>query len=189
MLKRIGKLNLKLIAVVGAVLIVFLSLDMWYSIKSSRETSIKEIERWSLLLAETVRVSMNTLMKEDKMDARFGMFDSMRAEIPGLEKIQIIRGEKVNELFMKAREEKDIPREQRAIDSYRKKIEDLNAKLKATQNALERKDIESDISDAQSGIDRAEKKILDLRNIKTDPSEIPDHELARKVLDTGNPFF
>lgn len=186
---RIGRLNLKLIVAVGAILIVFMSLDMWFSIKSSRDTALQEVERWSVLLAETVRVSMNTLMKEDKMDARFGMFDQMREEIPGLEKVRVIRGEKVNELFLKAREQKEIPREQKAIENYRKKIEDLTAKLNTTQNALERKDIESEIADAQSGIASAEKKIQALRTIKTDPSELPGGEMDRKVLDGGKSVF
>lgn len=186
---RIGRLNLKLIVAIGAILIVFMSLDTWFSIKSSRDTALREIERWSVLLAESVRVSMNTLMKEDKMDARFTMFDSMRKEIPGLEKVRVIRGEKVNELFLNVREKKEIPREQKAIESYHKKIEDLNAKLKSTQNDLERKDIESEISDAQSGIASAEKKIQELRTIKTDPRELPSGGVDRKVLDSGKPMF
>ena len=70
-----------------------------------------------MLLAETVRVSMGSLMKEDKMDRVSGC--SMRcAEIPGLEKSRVIRG-KVNELFLKVRE-KGKYREQKAIDNYRK---------------------------------------------------------------------
>src|SRR4030067_1028585 len=100
---RFSKLNTRLAVVIGTILIVFLTLDILYSVKSSRDTAIHEVERWSVLLAETVRVSLNTLMKEEKMDARFGMFESMSKEIPGLEAVRVIRGEKVNERFMKVR--------------------------------------------------------------------------------------
>ena len=69
MLARFGKLNTRLAVVIGTILIVFLTVDILYSVKSSRDTAIHEVERWSVLLAETVRVSLNTLMKEEKMDA------------------------------------------------------------------------------------------------------------------------
>src|SRR4030065_1331591 len=121
MLARFSKLNTRLAVVIGTILIVFLTLDILYSVKSARDTAIHEVERWSVLLAETVRVSLNTLMKEEKMDARYGLFESMNKEIPGLEKVRVIRGEKVNELFQSAREKKDIPREQKALADYRSK--------------------------------------------------------------------
>src|SRR3989338_9118600 len=106
MLMQSSKLSTRLSVILGSILVVFLSVDTWYSAQSSRDAAIHEVEHWSVLLAETVRVSMNTLMKEEKMDARFEMFDSMREEVPGLEKVRVIRGEKVNELFMIEREKK-----------------------------------------------------------------------------------
>ncbi|MGC2047952.1 MAG: hypothetical protein WA635_05000, partial [Gallionella sp.] len=190
MLGRFGKLNTKLAVVIGTILIVFLTVDILYSVKSSRDTAIHEVERWSVLLAETVRVSLNTLMKEEKMDARFGMFKSMGKEIPGLEKVRVIRGEKVNELFQGVREKKAIPREQKIIADSRKKVEELNAKLKTTKDAYERKDFESEISAAQRDIASAEKNIQELqRPIETDPQELPSGQMDRQVLDSGKPLF
>jgi len=187
---RFSKLNTRLAVVIGTILIVFLTLDILYSVKSARDTAIHEVERWSVLLAETVRVSLNTLMKEEKMDARFGMFESMRKEIPGLEKIRVIRGEKVNELFMGAREKKAIPREQKVIADSRRKVEDLSAKLKTTKDAYDRKDIESEISEAQKDIAGAENNIQELRlPIKTDPQELPSGQMDRQVLDSGKPLY
>mgnify|MGYP001620088018 FL=1 len=93
---RNSSLKTRLALVIGTILIVFLAVEIWYSAKASRDTAIHEVERWSVLLAETVRVSLNTLMKEEKMDARFGMYEAMTKEIPGLEKVRVIRGEKVN---------------------------------------------------------------------------------------------
>ena len=103
MLQQIGKLNIKLTLAIGAILIIFMIGDMTFSIYSTRQTSLKEIQRWSVLLAETVRVSMNTLMKEGKMDARFEMFDAIRLEIKGLEKVRVIRSPKVNQIFQKTK--------------------------------------------------------------------------------------
>ena len=190
MLARFSKLNTRLAVVIGTILIVFLTLDILYSVKSSRDTAIHEVERWSVLLAETVRVSLNTLMKEEKMDARFGMFDSMRKEIPGLEKVRVIRGEKVNELFRAVREKKAIPREQKMIADSRNKVEELSAKLKTTKDAYDRKDLESEIQDAQKNIVNAEKNIRELqRPIETDPQELPSGQMDRQVLDSGKPLF
>ena len=190
MLKRFGKLNTRLAVVIGTILIVFLTIDTWYTVKSSRDTAIHEVERWSVLLAETVRVSLNTLMKEEKMNARFGMFESMSKEIPALEKVRVIRGEKVNELFQGVREKKAIPREQKILDDSRKKVAELSAKLITTKDAYERKDMEADISEAQRDIANAEKNIQELqRPLQTDPQELPNGQMDRQVLDGGKPLF
>src|SRR3989304_5626696 len=133
---RIRKLNLKLTLLIGTIMMVFMAGDLLLSIRNTRHTSLKEIQRWSVLLAETVRVSMNTLMKEERMDARFEMFDAIRLEIPGLEKVRVIRSQKVNDNFQEVHEQRDIPIEQEAIDDYRKTIDNLNKKLKTTKDAL-----------------------------------------------------
>ena len=190
MLARFSKLNTKLAVVIGAILIVFLTADIWYSAKSSRDTAIHEVQRWSVLLAETVRVSLNVLMKEDKMGARFGMYEAMTKEIPGLEKVRVIRGEKVNELFQAERERKAIPREQKVVVDYRKRIEELDLKLKTTKDTYERRDIESEIAEAQREIANAEKNIQELqRPIKSDMHELPSNQMDRQVLDSGKPLF
>ena len=176
-------------ATIGAVLVVFMTCDLLLSIYNTRQTSLKEIERWSVLLAETVRVSMNTLMKEGKMDARFEMFDAIRLEIPGLERVRVIRAQKVNDIFQKAHEQRDIPIEQEAIDGYRKKIDELGAKLKFTKDVLERQDIKAEITDALEEIGNAENKILELRIVKSDVREMPVSVLDHQVLSTGKTIF
>ena len=189
MLQQVDKLNLKLTIAIGAILIIFMVGDMAFSIYSTRQTSLKEIQRWSVLLAETVRVSMNTLMKEEKMDARFEMFDAIRLEIKGLEKVRVIRSPKVNQIFQRANELRNIPIEMEAIHDYRIKIDDLNMKLKKARNALVQQDIKSEIAEAENGILDAEKKIQALREIKTDPRELPVSELDHQVLSAGKPIF
>ena len=189
MLRQINKLNLKLALTIGAVLITFMAGDLLLSIHNARQTSVKEIERWSVLLAETVRVSMNTLMKEGKMDARFEMFDAIRLEIPGLEKVRVIRAQRVNDIFQKAHEQRDIPIELEAIDDYRKQIDELSAELKVTKNALKQQDIKTQIADAIEGITGAEKKILELRVVKSDVREMPVSVLDHQVLSTGKAVF
>lgn len=189
MLERLGKLNLKLIAAIGAILIIFMTMDLVYSSRNMRDATTNEIERWSLLLAETIRVSMNTLMKEDKMDARFEMFEALRKEIPALESTRVIRGDKVNELFLIDREKKQIPREYKRIADYRAKIEELALQLNTTKDPYERKDLETQIADAQAGIAYSEKRIQDLRTFKTDPREMAKTDMDRLVLSSGKPQF
>ena len=189
MLERVGKLNLKLIAAIGAILIIFMTMDLVYSSRNMRDATTHEIERWSLLLAETIRVSMNTLMKEDKMDARFEMFEALRKEIPALESTRIIRGDKVNELFLADREKKQIPREQKRIADYQAEIEALALRLNTTKDPYERKDLEARIADTQAGIAYSEKRIRDLRTLKTDPREMIKTDMDRLVLSSGKPQF
>ena len=189
MLQQVKKLNLKLIIAIGTVLIVFMAGELMLSIYSSKQTSLKEIQRWSILLAETVRVSMNTLMKEGKMPARFEMFDAIRLEIKGLEKVRVIRSPRVNEIFQNAHEKLNIPIEQEALDDYRKRIIALNKKLSQTNDKLERMDIQTEIASAEEGIAYAEKKIRELRVVETDPRELPVSEHDYRVLSTGKPIF
>ncbi|MDO8413293.1 MAG: EAL domain-containing protein [Gallionellaceae bacterium] len=189
MWQKIKKLNLKLTIAIGTILVVFMMGDMLFSIYSTRQTSLKEIQRWSVLLAETVRVSLNTLMKEEKMNARFEMFDAIRLEIHGLEHVRVIRAPKVNEIFRKVNEQRDIPIEQEAINDYRQKINELTTKLHQTKNSLERQDLQAEIADAQNGIADAEKKIVELRTIKSDERELPVSDLDYQVLATGKPIF
>ena len=186
---HISRLSRKLIVAIGAILIVFMTGDMLLTIHNTRDTALKEVERWSILLAETVRVSMNTLMKEEKMDARFDMFDAIRKEIKGLEKVRVIRGERVNELFQQNYEKRDIPSEQAAIASFRNELDKLNIKLGSSIDPLVKKDIESEIENAKSEIDASEKLIAKMRNIKSDPREIPVSEMDKQVLSTGKPIY
>ena len=191
MLQQFSNLNLrlKLTISIGAILILFTIGDMAFSIYSTRQTSLKEIQRWSVLLAETVRVSLNTLMKEEKMDARFEMFDAIRLEIKGLEKVRVIRSPKVNQIFQNANELRSIPIEMEALQDYRKEIDELNRKLKQTRDPLVRQDIESEIAQAEEDILNTNKKILELREVKTDPRELPISEFDHEVLSTGKPIF
>ena len=189
MLRQIKKLNLKLTIAIGTILVVFMTGDMLFSIYSTRQTSLNEIKRWSVLLAETVRVSLNTLMKEEKMNARFEMFDAIRLEIHGLELVRVIRAPKVNEIFRAVHEQRDIPIEQEAINDYRQKINELNKKLQNTKNSLERNDIQAEMADAKNGIADAETKIGELRAIKSDVRELPISDFDYQVLATGKPIF
>lgn len=189
MLQQIDKLNTKLAIAIGAILIVFMVGDMALSIYNTKQTSLKEIKRWSLLLAETVRVSMNTLMKEQKMDARFEMFDAIRLEIKGLEKVRVIRSPRVNQIFQKANELRSIPIEMEALHDYRSKIDELTKKLKKTRDKLVLQDIKAEIADAENEILSTEKRILELREVKTDPREVPISDLDHQVLSTGKPIF
>ena len=188
-LPHISKLSIKLTLTVGAIMIIFMTADLLLSLNNTRQTSVKEIERWSLLLAETVRVSLNTLMKEERMDARFEMFDAIRLEIPGLEKVRVIRAPKVNEIFLKTHQQRDIPIEQEAIEDYRNQIATLTQTLATTKDPLEQQDLRMELAEAREGIASAEKKIQQLTTIKSDARELPVSALDHQILTTGKPIF
>ncbi len=185
----VGKLNIKLFLAIILVWSPIAVFDLISASKEAREVSMIEIERWSTLLGETVRISLNTLMREGKMDARFAMFENLRQELPGLENIRVIRSPRVNELFMKQRHSVDIPREKNAIIAYRSEIELLGTKMKHTSNPDDRADLFEQIQNLHHLIKESEKKILDLEKIETDPREIPRDRLDIQAIEQGAPIF
>lgn len=185
MLSKIGKLNRKLllaILLVGGP--VFIA-DLWFSARETRSVAMHEIDRWTFIVGESVRVSMNTLMREDRMSARFAMFNDLKTEIPGLADVSIVRGPRVDELIMAAREQKDIPREHKAIEDYRQEIADLEAELADTRDRAARADLQEEIGELKAMIAQSEKQIAKLRHIEVDDRERPRDDLQRAVLRTG----
>ncbi|MBI3730493.1 MAG: hypothetical protein HY254_19460, partial [Burkholderiales bacterium] len=82
-LKNSG-IKIKFMLSVGMLLILFAAGDTALQIKMVRDSAIEEIEEWNTIVAETIRVNMNNLMSEGKMDSRWWLFDRMREEIKGL---------------------------------------------------------------------------------------------------------
>ncbi|MEW5757655.1 MAG: response regulator [Pseudomonadota bacterium] len=185
----VGKLNKKLFLAILLVWSPIAVFDLISASKEARQVSMIEIERWSTLLGETVRISLNTLMREGKMEARFAMFENMRQELPGLENIRVIRSPRVNELFMQHRHNVDIPREKNAINSYRAEIELLGTKMKNTRDPDDRADLFEEIKNLHHLIKQSENKILDLQKIETDPREIPRDSIDLQAIEQGVAIF
>ncbi|MGE0371723.1 MAG: diguanylate cyclase [Gammaproteobacteria bacterium] len=148
------------------------------------------MQRWGTSSGETVRIALNTLMREGKMDARFNLFNDLSNEISGLESIRVIRSPKVNEIFRRVRVENDIPREEENIRIYREEITDLLGRLDATEDSDEREDIINDITDLSYEINHSEELIQKFSKVTPiDPREAARDEIDHRVLETGQPVY
>src|SRR4030067_486970 len=129
------KLGAKFMISIGAVLVVRTIFDVWFSMKKEKDITYRDIRKWTFVFAENVRTTLNTLMREDKMDIRFSMLDAMSKDISGVENVRVIRGPKVDEGFRAVRERETIPREIEAINGYREEIASLEKELASTRDS------------------------------------------------------
>ena len=75
------KLSTKFLGSIALILLVLTFLDITYNSKKERELNQKEMRRWAFLFAENIRVTLNTLMAEDMMHARFSMIENMKNDM------------------------------------------------------------------------------------------------------------
>ena len=183
-------LRLKIILAVTAIWIPYSLLDVWFTARESRASSLSELQQWSLLTGETVRISLNTLMREGKMSERFDMFQNLTREIPVVKEFRMIRSPRVNEIFEEINQKKNIPRERNAIEDISAEIKELEKDLADSEDEDEKAEFTREIAlrrelidTAKANIERYEKKLV------TDAREVPRDELDWKVLKSGNPEF
>lgn len=183
-------LRLKIILAVTAIWIPYSLLDVWFTARESRASSLSELQQWSLLTGETVRISLNTLMREGKMSERFDMFQNLTREIPVVKEFRMVRSPRVNEIFEEINQKKNIPRERNAIEDISAEIKDLEKDLAGSEDDDEKAEYAREIAlrrelidTAKANIERFEKKLV------TDAREMPRDELDWKVLKSGNPEF
>ena len=181
----LGKLNQKLLLAIFAIWIPVLVWDVWNAATETRTTTMHEIDRWTAISGNSVRIALNTLMREGRMNARWGYFDNLQNEIPGLDQVRVVRSPRVNEIFLAVREKDDIPREQRAVRAFQGDIADLEAELAETEDEYDRADLQEEIKSLRGLIERTEAKIAELRTMETDPREVPQDALDQQVLATG----
>jgi diguanylate cyclase (GGDEF)-like protein len=187
---RINKISTKIILAISAIWLPFVIGGVWYDMEQARKLALNEVVRWGTSSGETVRIALNTLMREGKMDARFTLFNDLSNEISGLESIRVIRSPKVNEIFRRVREENDIPRERENLRIYRVQITELLMRLDRTDDPDEREDIINDITDISYEINHSEELILKYGTLTPiDPRESAKDEIDRRVLEMGEPVY
>lgn len=187
---RINKISTKIILAISAIWLPFVIAGVWYDMEQAKKLALNEVLRWGTSSGETVRIALNALMREGKMDARFNLFSDLSTEISELESIRVIRSPKVNEIFRRVRMENDIPREQENLQLYREQITELLGRLDHATNPDEREDIINDITDISYEINHSEELILKFgRMPPIDPREAAQDETDRQVLATGKTAY
>lgn len=185
-MRKIHKVSTKIILAISAIWMPFVVVGVWYDMEQAKNLALNEVLRWGTSTGETVRIALNTLMREGKMDARFSLFSDLTTEISGLDSIRVIRSSRVNEIFHRVREENDIPREQENIRIYREQISALLTQLDQTRDPDERADLVNDITDISYDINHSEDLLLKYSTpIPIDQREAARDEIERRVLETG----
>ncbi|MBE9536963.1 MAG: diguanylate cyclase [Proteobacteria bacterium] len=183
-------LTTKFLGSIALILLVLTFLDINYNARKERELTQNEIKRWTFRLAENVRVALNTLMREGKMDIRFSMLQTMQEELEGIKNVRIVRAERTNELFNEMNKKEVIPSLEKAIRRSMAEIPVLEEELS--------KAIDADlIDDLKDEIAELEKDLLGLRgklgvaqeDIIADPRELPRDDMDLKVLKEGQPIY
>jgi diguanylate cyclase (GGDEF)-like protein len=180
----------KIILAIGAIWIPFMAIQAWYDMNEARKIALREVERWGVASGDVIRIGLNALMREGKMDSRFAYFQDLSSEIKGLESVRVIRSPRVNEIFRQVREQHDIPREEEFIRTSRQRIAELTAELPRMKDRDERSDAEAEIADLSAEIKHSEERIAKLREpLKTDDREVPRDDIERQVLASGEPVL
>ena len=172
------------------VLLVSTALDIWYNAHKETEITRKAVREWTYLFAENVRISLNTLMREDKMDVRFALFQSMADELQGLKEVRVIRGEKINELFRLVAERDIIPQLLYEKEGMRQELQELEARLDRATREDEKEELAEQINELRGDIEAIDEEVAkESEFAPVNDMERPRDELDRRVLDTGEALY
>lgn len=191
----LGKLNnlrigTKFTIAIGAILVVLTILDITHNARKEQHIIDESLERWTTLLAETVRVSLNTLMRENKMDMRFALFEAMSKELTQLKDIRIIRGPRTNETFLESNQKEVIPRLQNNRAAIEQEIYTLAQAQAESGDESQKASLEEKIQYLREDLQFIDNEILAAGMInETDPREKPRDEFDLQVLETGKPIY
>ena len=184
------KLATKFVGAITIILFVTTLLDVSYNANKSKTITHEAVKEWTILFAENVRVSLNTLMREGRMDMRFAIFDSMKDELKGLRDVRVIRGERTNEVFMEVNRRDVIPQLTESKQGFEARISEHNQALQTVQDEDERDEILELIDELQMNIEEIDEKLREASMaIKTDSREMARDALDQKVLDEGENIF
>ncbi|MBE9504961.1 MAG: HAMP domain-containing protein [Proteobacteria bacterium] len=184
------KLRTKFMTAIAISLLILTTVDIKINADREKEIMMKELKNWSFLFAENVRISLNTLMREGKMDLRFAMFKSMSDELETLKDVRVIRSEKVDNIFSMMNKKDVIPREIKTIKRFEDEIMKLEKQRLETVRKDKIDDIEDEISSYKENIANAKENIKNASVIpKTDERERPKDEMDRQVLNKGEAIY
>ena len=123
------KIGTKFIGAISIILVVLTVMDITYNANKEKKINDESMRSWTNLVAETVRVSLNTLMREDHMDIRFALFDTLSKELTRLNDIRVIRGTRTNEIFLEVNKQEIIPELERNKELMLGDLVSLNQRL------------------------------------------------------------
>lgn len=180
------RLNTRLIIAIGAIWFPFAIAALWMEIEKSRELALKEVQRWGTAAGESVRVALNALMREGRMDARFGFYEDLSSELSQIESLRVVRGPRVNEIFERVRRDFDVPREREELLYWRNRAELARARIERASEPDERLDARAALDEAEREIARAERRLRELAEpLDVDPRSVPRDDIERGVLASG----
>ncbi|MBY0576059.1 MAG: diguanylate cyclase [Gallionellaceae bacterium] len=182
------KLSFKFIGAISIILVTMTVMDIVYNADREQKITQKAILDWSFLFAENVRVTLNTLMREGRMNLRPAIFSSMSKELKGLKDVHVIRSIRTNELFKEVNEKEVVPLWVESKQSLTQEMAELGNALNKAKNQGERQDISQKINNLERDIYALEKKIAEALKVKElEVYERPRDALDEEVLKSGQP--
>ncbi len=184
------KLRAKLVLVLALMLLLFTIFDVIINTWHQRDLAQRQIREWTFLFGENVRVSLNTLMREGRMDIRFAMFEGMSAELSGLNDVRVIRGRKVDDVFREYFQKEALPKHEKKISAYLSDVAALEEELKESDDPDEKEELMEELGGLKEDI----ASIKALIKKESAPKEIdererPKDELDHEVLLKGEPIY
>lgn len=184
------RLSTKFMTSIGLILVVLTVFDVWFSMRKEKDIMYRDIKKWTFVFAENVRTTLNTLMREDKMNLRFAMLESMSKEIKGVNNVRIIRGPRVNEIFAKVNRDDILPKEEAALGRYMRQMEELQKDLSKTKDEDEINDIKDEIDSLQGNLKKVRAQIDKAKvPLVVDERETMKDDLDREVIRGGEPVY
>ncbi|MDH3973632.1 MAG: diguanylate cyclase [Deltaproteobacteria bacterium] len=190
--RKLSKFNIsaKFLGAIGIILAIFTAWDISYNAEKEKKITEKVVKDWAFFFAENVRVTLNELMRKDRMDMRFDIFKSMSEELTGLKDVRVIRGKRTDEIFREINERDIIPLLETNVKAYRRELSQLEDQLHGLKDADKRYDMEGEIAYLKEDIDNTAAKIRKLRQVRPiDKREEPRDEADRMVLEKGEPVY
>lgn len=184
------KINTKFMIVFSIILVIFTLLDIKVTSYKEKDIFMNEIKRWTSVFGESVRVSLNTLMREGKMDIRFSMLQAMNDELDGLKSIRIIRSKRVDELFREQNEKDIIPNKIKTIKLLEEEVAEVTVKLKKAKDIDLRDELKDELISIEETIRANKDKIEKIRQVAVvDKREMIVDQLDRDVLRSREPIY
>ena len=184
------RIGAKFIGAISLILVVLTILDITYNANKEKQINDESMRNWTYLVAETVRASLNTLMRENHMDMRFALFETLSRELTRLNDIRVIRATRTNEIFLEVNKREIIPQLERNKALI---LDDLTSLKQQIQEASEPEFIESlheKLHFLEDDLQLIESKITEAGKLKAiDPREQPRDELDMQVIRNGKPIY
>ena len=191
-LSRLNDLRIgtKFIGAISIILVILTFMDITHNANKEKRINDESMQNWTYLVAETVRASLNTLMRENHMDIRFALFETLSKELTRLNDIRVIRASRTNEIFLEVNKREIIPQLERNKALIQDDLASLNQQIEETSDPELIESLHEKLHFLEDDLQLIDNKITEAGILKAiDPREQPRDELDMQVIRNGTPIY